>query len=74
MSALVGHHARRPGSQLLRFRNSVQPHSDRYMVVTGREADLETRSQCIIIISQVAMWSDETVYVELNNSHGWCED
>lgn len=41
-SASVGHHAQGPGSQLLWFRNSVQSHSDRCVVVAGGETDLET--------------------------------
>lgn len=41
-SASVGHHAQGPGSQLLRFRNSVQSHPDRRVVVAGGETVLET--------------------------------
>lgn len=39
MSALVGHWDRGPGSQILRFRNSIQSPSDGCILVTGREAD-----------------------------------
>lgn len=74
-SASVGHpHARGPSSYLLRFRSSVQSHSDRCMVATDRETDLKTMRQCIKIIFQVAKWDDGTIYFEPNSLCGGYED